>query len=181
MACLSNYTLKGIATDCSVNLAGIEEVYLGYWGDFNVVENEATHSISSITASNSAKFHLYEFSRGTGSMTSTLTTNDENGVAYYTTVISLQFAKMDGAKHIEIEAMAKERLVGIVKDNNGKYHFVGVGGYLRGSENVAQSGQALDDLNGYTISLSQTSGHLPYFIDYSKFSSLIDGGSVQAQ
>jgi hypothetical protein len=62
MACLSNYTLKGISTDCSVNLAGIEEVYLGYWGDFNVVEDEATHSISSLTVTNNAIVILYVLS-----------------------------------------------------------------------------------------------------------------------
>ena len=64
MACLSNYTLKGILADCNPNLAGIQEAYLGYFGDFDVTVNVSAQTVSSISAATGAtsgKFYHYTF------------------------------------------------------------------------------------------------------------------------
>ena len=175
MACLSNYTLQGILADCNPNLAGIQEAYLGYYGSFNVSADTDTQKIASITtAQTGAKFYHYTFAKQTGSLNSTLTKDDTNGTRYWTNTVTLQFSKMEAEKHLEVEAMAAEQLVAIIKDNNLKYWFVGLDGYLSADDAQANSGQSYDDLNGYNLTMNAMSAYLPFEIDYSKFESLID-------
>jgi hypothetical protein len=83
---------------------------------------------------------------------------------------------MEANKHLEIEALAAEKLVAVIGDNNGKYWFVGYDGYLSTDEATAQSGQSYDDLNGYNTTMNAMSAYLPFEIDYATFSSLIDDG-----
>lgn len=179
MACLNDYTLKGISLDCDANLAGIKEIYLGYFGDFEVTVSETgsanTHTVTAMSASTTgAKIHKYELARQTGSLTSTLTKDDANGTRYYTTEIGLSFNKLEGWKHMEIEAMAAEQLIAIVGDNNGKYWYVGYDSYVGGTAATAQAGTSFDDKNGYDVTLSQMSAHMPYAIEKSIFESFID-------
>lgn len=181
MACLDDYTLKGILADCNPNLAGIQEAYIGYYGDFNVSADPTTHKITSITSAAGAtqgKFDRYTFAKQTGSLTSTLTKDEANGTRYYTNQVVLQFSKMEAWKHMEIEALSAEQLVAIIKDNNNKYWFVGYDGYLSAAEATAQSGQSYDDLNGYNTTMNAMSAYLPFEITYDDFKNLIDSTDV---
>lgn len=177
MKCLNDVTLKGILADCNPNLAGIAEAWLGYNGDFTIVVDETGRTVTTITAASGAtsgKFYHYTFAKQTGSLTSTLTKDEAAGTRYWTNAIVLQFSKLEAAKHIEVEAMAAEQLVGIIKDNNGKYWLVGYDGYLSADDgSVAQTGASYDDMNGYTVNMSAMSGYLPFEIQYSQFSELV--------
>lgn len=173
MACIQ--TLNGILASCDTNLAGIKEVFLGNYGGFHPVVNEAQHKISGLTADSGFTLYKYEFAKQTGSLTSTVTIDETNGVRYYTHALNLQFNKLEGTKHVEIEALAAGQLVGIVHDNNDKYWYVGYDSYLSATETTAQTGQSFGDLNGYTTAMSAMSAHLPYEIDYDTFEALIDG------
>ena len=176
MNCLTNYTLNGILADCNPNLAGVQEAWLGYFGDFDVTVSESAHTVSTIQAASAStgKFYHYTFAKQTGSLNSTLTKDEANGTRYYTSTVTLQFSKIEAKKHLEVEALSAEQLVAIIKDNNGKYWYVGYDGYLSATEGTAQTGQSYDDLNGYNVTMNAMSAYLPFEIDYSKFSSLID-------
>ena len=177
MKCLTNQTLKGIKSDCNPNLAGIAEAYIGYFGDFDVTVEASAQSVTTITAATGAstgKLYAYDFAKQTGSLTSTLTKDEANGTRYFTNEVVLQFTKLEAAKHLELQALSAEKLVAIIKDNNGKYWFVGYDGYLSAAEGTAQTGQSYDDLNGYNITMNAMSAYLPFEIQYSAFSSLID-------
>lgn len=160
MACLDYTTLKGITYSCEANLAGIKEIYLGYRNDFSVEKTSSTNTVQ-LGGIEGAKLYKYAFAKKTGSMTSTLTKDETNGIRYYTTTINLQFNKMEGAKHLEIEAMAAEQLIAIVVDNNGKSWLVGEDSYVSADSTTAQTGQGFDELNGYQISLSSQNASLP--------------------
>lgn len=174
MACLNNYTLTGITADCNPVLAGISEVYLGYYGSFNVEVNTSAQTISAITAVSGAKFYKYEFAKQTGSLNSTFTKDESNGTRYYTNTLTLQFSRYEAKKHLEVEAMGAEQLVGIVKDLNGQYWFVGFDGYLSTDTIEAGTGDTYDSLNGYNLTMNAMSAYLPFEIQYSQFESLID-------
>ena len=124
MSCSLN-TLAGIAGSCESNQGGIIEVYINH---FDQVEEVTVTSdkISAIALKSSGeKFHVYNFKRNTGSLTSTYTIDPANGVSFVTSELSLVFAKQDTAKRIEISALALDDLVVIVKDANGKYWYLG--------------------------------------------------------
>lgn len=170
MACLDYTTLKGITYSCEANLAGIKEIYLGYRNDFSVSTNTGTKT-ATISAIASGKLYRYTFAKKTGSLTTSLTKDETNGIRYYTSTINLQFNKMEGAKHLEIEAMAAEQLIAIVVDNNGKSWLVGEDSYVSADTTTAQTGQGFDELNGYQISLSSQSAYMPW--EVSDYQSLI--------
>lgn len=179
MACLNYTTLKGIGLDCNPVLAGIKKVYLGYFDEFNVTLNQSAHT-ATIEAEGEGKFYPFTVTVNTGGLTSTLTRNDQNGVRYYTNTITVQFTKLEAEKHLEVMAMAAESLIGIVETNDGKYWLVGADSYLTGSNSTAQTGSSFDDLNGYTVELTQRSGYLPFEVQYDDFKNLVDDSNVIA-
>ena len=163
-SCLSNYTLAGIGFDCNANLAGIKEVYITYYDNVSVegAINYSAHTISAATLSGDAKWYTYEFARNTGSLNSTLTKDEANGTRYYTNTLELVFNKLTAAKHLEVMALAAEKLAVIVVDNNGKKWFLGADQYVSGSAEEAGTGTAADDRNGYTVTIDGTSAYLPF-------------------
>ena len=161
MSCLGNYTLKGIQLDCNPVLAGIKNVYLGYFDEFEFTPASDTHT-AMISAKGDSKFYKYTITTNTGGLTSTLTRNDQNCTRYYTNTISLQFTRLEAKKHLEVQAMAAEALVAVVETNDGKYWIVGDDNYVSGSNSTAQTGSSFDDLNGYIVELTNRSSHLPY-------------------
>ena len=178
MACLSNYSIKGITFDCTPNIAGISDIWIGYFEDYTFTPEQNSDSgnvISAVTKANSAAtLQHYSFAKQTGSLTSTMTKDEANGTRYYTNSIALQFNKMEAWKHLEIEALGAERLVCVVKDLNGNLWAVGVDSYVSADETVAQSGQSFDDLNGYTLTLNQMSAHLPFKMTDAQLTSITE-------
>lgn len=169
-------TLKGIQASCVANLGGIAEAWFGQFTQFDITVDESSHTVSAVTAvsgATDAKFYGYEFNRQTGSLTSTITVDEANGVRYYTNTAALQFSRLEAEKHLEIEAMAQGQLIGIFRDVNNNYWMCGYDNYMSLTEATAQTGQAWGDMNGYNTTLSQMSAHLPYKITKDKFESLI--------
>lgn len=164
-ACLSSYTLKGIGYDCNANLAGIRKVYLTYWDDVTITSAQtvmSAHTITGVTLATSGTWYEYDFARNTSSLNSVLTKDDSNGTRYYTNTIELVFNKLTADKHLEVMALAAEKLAAIVEDNNGKKWYVGFDAYISGSATEAGTGASADDRNGYTVTLEGTSAYLPF-------------------
>ena len=116
----------------------------------------------------------YNFKRNTGSLTSTDTIDPANGVSFFTSDLSLVFAKQDTAKRIEISALALDDLVVIVKDANGKFWYLGYNEPVQASAAAAQTVTARTDGNNYTITLQDTSVKLPYEVDAAAIATLLE-------
>ena len=172
MSCSLN-TLAGIAGACESNQGGIIEVYINH---FDQVE-EVTVTSDKITAislkASGEKFHVYNFRRNTGSLTSTYTIDPANGVNFVTSDLTLVFAKQDTVKRIEISALALDDLVVIVKDANGRFWYLGYNEPVQASAATAQTGVARTDGNNYNITLQDTSLALPYEVDESIIAGLL--------
>lgn len=166
----TKYGLAGMGQECSGAVAGLKALYIGLQREWTVAEdkseNAAPHSVT-ITAASGAdnpKFYPYYIMDESSSLTSTLTINAQNGVKYYTNTVNATFVRMRPEKHIELMALANEKLVVIAVDNNDQNWVLGMGSAVTASEETAQSGQAFDDLSGYQITLSQRSAALPYVV-----------------
>lgn len=176
MGCLPQ-GLKGLAVECDTSLAGIEVAYIGEKDKFEVAIDADTMTITGITgitgSTETAKLYAYHFNRQTGSLNSEMTRNDANGSFYYTNTVALQFTKMEAKKSAEIAALAKAHSIIVVKDLNGQYWVVGADTYATASADTAQSGQGVDDLNGYNITLDAMSAYKPLSISYDLIRELI--------
>lgn len=179
MACLT--AIKGIGRSCKANLAGIKEAYIA---DFDSVTPgvEGTNHTLTPTVAEGVKFYTYKFNKQTGSLTSEMTKDETNGTLYYTHTINLQFTRLEGAKHLEIEALSKGQLSVIILDNNNRYWFVGYDGYVSAASTTAQTGQSFDDLSGYNTTLTAMSAHLPFEITAEDFATLpVEAAPVEAE
>lgn len=174
MACTS-YTLKGMPQECKGSVAGLKKLYLALLDDVTIPEGgivETAHTITAITISGKVLYD-YFVTEESSSLTSTLNRNTANGVLYYTNTINATFVKMTPAKHLELIAMANEKMVCFAEDNNGIVWMLGADSFVTASEETAQTGQSFDDLSGYQVTLNHRSGSLPYAIDKSLIESHI--------
>ena len=173
MGC-STITLKGMALECLATNGGAKNVYFVEHGKATITdtvvetaETTGNHIInaSDITMADSTKFIAYHFAKHQGSLTTT--TGESNGNKYWQSTLALQFNRMEGKKHLEIQALALGELDALIEDYNGKVWFIGYDGYLSetAGNTTAQTGTATDDLNGYTISLTARNGYLPFEVN----------------
>ena len=158
MAC--NQTLAGIARDCVSALGGVEEVLIANFAEVTAI-TETTGVVTAITMASSKYFHVYSFRPQTAEATSTLNRSSENGTAYVTTELALQFHKQDTTKRIEIEALIHGELRVIYKDNNGKYWLMGKERPVEATAGPGNTGKAFGDFNGYGITLQSNEAGYP--------------------
>lgn len=153
-------TLSGIANDCAANMGGISEVYLANKSDIASV-TVTSSKVTAITMQSSAKFKTYKFRPNTSSMSSNAQVNQENGTTYWQTDLLMVFNRMDTTKRVEVVAMAQGELVGIVKDCNGLYWFLGLENPLLLSAGDGLTGTARADRNGYSVTLQDNEPEPP--------------------
>ncbi len=166
-------TLNGLPKDCEASMGGIAEVWItNHDAVSNVTVDE--NIISAISLADSAKFKRYFFRRGTGSMTSTYSLDPASGANFVTTDLALQFNKMETAKRIEMSALAVSELAIIVKDNNGKYWYLGYNNPVTASAGDGATGQAFTDANKYGITLQDVSLQLPYEVSAEALDAIVD-------
>jgi hypothetical protein len=160
-SCLSNYTLQGIDFDCNANLAGIKNVWLTYYEDATVDMDTSAHT-ATVTLGSGVNWYKYSFARNSSSLNSTLTKDDANGTRYYTNTLTLVFNKLTTVKHLEVMALAAEKLIALVEDNNGKVWVVGADSYVSGVSEEVGTGASADDRSGYNVTIEGTSAYLPF-------------------
>lgn len=178
MAC-NSYTLSGLNTICKESsFGGIKEVLVALYDDVASVTLDASgNTITAITMVSGATFQQYKLLKSTGGLTSTLNTS-ETSASYFTNEVTLQFMKMETQKRMEIMALMMSACAVIVLDANGKYWYLGKDNYVECSAGSATTGTASSDANHYELTLSDTSAELPYEVNASVISGLLNGGGV---
>lgn len=180
----ASITLKGIMMDCSNSIGGIKRVWLARYSDIaSVTIGDITESGSSsvvlgkgVTAINlksGGEWYEYQFRKNTGSLTSTLNVDEENGNNYVTSELSLVFSKMETKKRMEMAALAVGAVVAVVEDSNGKFWYLGYDDYVSASAGTGETGTAKEDRNAYTITLSTDSAEWPYELSEAAIASVV--------
>jgi hypothetical protein len=143
-------------------MGGIAELWAVEHSAVKSVTVSAEDVITNIALESAAKFTRYYFRRGAGSMTPNGTIDPANGVNFITTDVVVQFAKMDTAKRIAMNTLTVAELALIVKDNNGKYWYLGYDNPVTASASSGATGQAFTDANMYSVTLQDMSLKMPY-------------------
>lgn len=171
MAC--NQSLSGLARDCSPNMGGIKRVLFANSEDVTAVA-VTTNKITTITMASTAKFKEYSLPKYTGNFTTALQKDEAAGNLFYQSTLNFSFNRMETTKRMEIAVLAQNDLVAIVEDMNGVYHYFGKDEPLSAiAGDVAMSGTARTDRNGYGIALQDNSKELPYEVDADIIAALI--------
>jgi hypothetical protein len=157
---------KGHSIDCRDSIGGIESVYISEFGNITahtVVAGEVT----AITQTTSTNFFIYNLEKENGSFDSTMTTSLETGTTMYETILNFTIKKMVKTESEELRLLALNRVIMIIKDNNGNYWGMGFtrGADMNGGTNTSSSGKAYGDMNGYTLGFRSISGVPIYQVD----------------
>lgn len=175
MAC-NPQTFSGLPANCDANRGGIQVVYVANRSDVTGVSlDDASGQIKTITMNTSKKFQAYRFKKGAASFTSTATIDATNGVNFITTVLSVNFAKMETQKRIEMQALTLGEMAVIVLDNNGKYWYLGYNEPVYASNGTGETGATRTDANQYTIELTDESDEFPYEISPDALTDILEG------
>lgn len=173
MAC-NSYTLTGLNTICKESsFGGIKEVLIALFDDVASTSVDSSTHLLTPTMASGKKFKQYKLLKSTGGLTSTLNTS-ETTTSYFTNEVTLQFMKMETTKRLEMMALMLSACAAIVKDANDKYWYLGKDNYVECSAGSAATGTAASDANHYELTLSDTSAELPYEVDATVISSIVD-------
>lgn len=164
------YSIKGMGQECNGAVAGLKRLLIGLSREWTVTEDTSSaatpHSVTISAVTANTKFYEYYIMDESSSLTSQLNVNNQNGVRYYSNVCNATFVRMRPEKHIELMALANEKLIIIAEDNNNQYWVIGgLGGDATATSETAQTGQSFDDLSGYQLEFTARSNALPYAID----------------
>ena len=145
MAC-SDIT-QGIGLECKNNLGGNQKLYI-----FNHLEDAFTIVNGEATAINPLLTEAFEFDiKGDGHILEQNVVSDRNT---YTTVntqtLTVLLGRIDAVKNATLNFLIDGFPMAVIRDRNDNYHAVGL---LDGIDftNVATTGGAKTDFNGYTL------------------------------
>lgn len=144
---------QGYTLDCKDSLGGIKAAWFIAHSNVTAV-TEASGVVSAITKSAGKVFYKYQLVRNTSSVTENITSSVENGTVFYAQELSIILNKMQANTRNEILLLAKNNLMAVVEDANGKYWLLGEGNGLDLSGGNSGSGTAQGDRNGYTLTFS---------------------------
>lgn len=166
---------------CTGNKGGIyTEVIIAARSEVNPVRevvSDAETGYATLTAPQSAIF--VKFRKQSSSLTSEGTFDEANGVYFYTNNLNLVIARQDVAKRNAIQALALAGdLVVLVRDGNNMVQLLGMDDTVSTTALTATTGTAATDGNNYTMTLTDTSNELPYYVkdtDWTTFVALAEG------
>lgn len=146
MACTLTLAGRGIA--CKDALGGVKRIYIAEWSD-GIWEDIASGEVAGATAA--ITFYTYDMTKGSGSLTQTVTSDIAAGTIFYDQAVSVTFAKLEAADITELQNVSKGRMAVMVEDNNGNWFVVGHKHGVEVSGGSVQTGTAVGDQNGFTL------------------------------
>lgn len=144
---------QGYTLDCKDSLGGIKAAWFIAHQDVSAV-TEASGVVSAITKAAGKVFYKYQLVKNTSSLTENVTASVENGTVFYAQELSIILNKMQANTRNEILLLAKNNLMVVVEDANGKYWLLGKTNGLDLTGGNAGTGTAQGDRNGYTLTLT---------------------------
>lgn len=151
---------EGFALGCRDNTGGIKALYIlsGSVSDIT----ETSDEISDI--SGSGVFYQFDLQRGTSDFTETINGSTENQTVFYEATINAAFAKLQTSTRNQVKVLAQNPDLKIIVETNNnvtgsKFFYVGRvhGAHLNSGQ--GQSGTALGDANGYTLTFTAQEPH----------------------
>jgi hypothetical protein len=175
MALASCALTQSYTLDCRDSLGGITEVYFIEAANVtSVTESSAGGTLTAITKASGKVFRKYELVPGTSSFTENVNANLANGTIFYAQELSIILNKLQANTRNEILLLAKNTLVAIAEDRNGKYWLLGKSNGLDITGGTAASGVATGDRNGYQLTFSGQEAALAPEVDSDIIAGLVD-------
>ena len=163
MACILT---TGFAQECDDSIGGIKAgQFLVGQLDTISASTVVSGQVTVITQVALTNFYRYWMKKETANAVTTTTKDPLTGTTVSETVVTAIIQKMTAAKNVEFKLVAGKPLVLIYQDQNGLWWATGVTNGAELLSQVAQTGQTMNEQNGYTLTFTAREGHLPYTVD----------------
>lgn len=164
MSCVLN---TGTTLDCRSSLGGVKSVYIGSTTGQDISITATTGVATALTAQGGTiditsvadltQNGMFEFQqpRQSASLSETGAFSEENGTAFYTSVLSFVVNTLEGEKLNTLNILGQNtRLVVVVKDANDRYWIIGNTSGAIVTASTSETGTAFGDRSGITIEVT---------------------------
>lgn len=162
--------------DCRDSVGGLKEVYFMELGSLSAF-TEASGVVTALTKAAGKRFYKYQLVKQTSMFDDTFTGNEENGTNYSAQKLSIVLNKMQANTRNEIQLLAKNLLVAVAVDRNGKAFLLGATNGLVAKTAKGESGTKMGDRNGYVIEFDGNEPFMAQEVSSSIVSALTTPGS----
>ena len=159
MAC--NLT-QGRLKACKDAVGGIQKIHLVDFGDLGVVTLGSDDEITD--ADGTFNYHTYDV-KGNASLETNIVSSEENGTTFFEQTLNVTLHKLTKADNKELKLIAYGRPHVFVEDFKGNVMAVGLENGAEVTGGTAVTGQAMGDLNGYTLTLVGREIYMPNFVE----------------
>ena len=170
---------SGFALGCRDNSGGIKAIYILSGSIAGITDT--SDEISDI--SGSGIFYQFDLQRGTSDFTETINGSTENQTVFYEATVNAAFAKLQTSTRNQVKILAQNPDLKIVVETNNsvsgeKFIYVGRENGALLNAGQGQSGTALGDANGYTLTFSATEPNPADMIAGTSLSAALSGITV---
>ena len=148
MACELN---SGFTLDCKSGIGGVKKIVLVDKALVTSFSLDANQIVTLIVGPASGDLFTYELPTQTASFEETINFNRDNGTVFYTQTVNVMLHKLSSAKRLELQTVAKARVIVFVLDSNDNWWAVGYENGADLSTSTASTGTSLGDMSGYTL------------------------------
>lgn len=146
--------INGVEIDCADSVGGVAEIYLTEFANVAGI-TASSGTITAMNCSGGKKFWTFQLEKENGQFTQTPQRSVENGTLHYEQSVSFTIkGKMTAARRNALHILLQNRLMCIVKDNNGNYQVAGQVNGLDVTGAEGTTGKAFGDMNGYSLTLT---------------------------
>jgi len=177
MSCILN---TGTTLDCRSSLGSVKSVFIGSTTGQDISITASTGVATALTAQGGTinitsvadltTNGMFEFQqpRQTASLTETGAFSEENGTAFYTSVLSMVVNTLEGEKLNTLNILGQNtRLVVVVKDGNDRFWTMGNTSGAIVTASTSETGVSFGDRSGITIEISGISAQPMYELSIS--------------
>lgn len=153
---MSCYISDGYTLDCrNASIGGLKQMWiLGNSG--NTISQYATNAQDELTSiTGSGTFYKFELVKQSSSFTEEIQVNDVAQSVSFVPTIQVSLPKLDQAlRNLFFDLVKQNELYAIILDNNERYWLAGLANGLLVTAGSMATGQAYNDLNGITLTLT---------------------------
>lgn len=153
---MSCYISDGYTLDCrNASIGGLKQLWiLGDSG--NTISQYATNAQDELTSiTGSGTFYKFELVKQSSSFTEEIQVNDVAQSVSFVPTIQVSLPKLDQAlRNLFFDLVKQNELYAIILDNNERYWLAGLANGLLVTAGSMATGQAYNDLNGITLTLT---------------------------
>jgi len=140
---------------CKESIGGLQGVYFINYntGSFTTTTDGTTGMVTITGLPTSSSLYYYQL-KGTSAYTETVNSSRENGTTFFSQELVLNLKKITNEMSAQLKLMAYGRPKAIVWTNNGDAFIAGIKLGCDVTAGTIQTGAALGDLYGYSITLT---------------------------